>query len=57
MNSELTDAEFLARLEARTAIVAKWHNARKSAKNKLVALGLTEEEASSIFDGPQQENN
>ena len=49
---ETTDAEFIARLEARTAEVEAWRNRRAAARAKLIELGLTGDEVDAMLEGP-----
>lgn len=49
---EITDDEFLARLEARTAQFDAWQARRGAARSKLIELGLTGEEVDAMLEGP-----
>jgi len=54
MSSELSDADFIARLEAQTVVYNAWLAKRKSAGEKLVALGLSADEVDAILNGPKE---
>lgn len=49
----MSDDEFIARLEARSAEHERWLAHRVNARAKLIELGLTGQEVDSILDGPQ----
>lgn len=49
---EMTDDDFIARLEARTAQFDAWQARRAAARSKLIELGLTGEEVDAMLEGP-----
>jgi len=50
--TDISDEEFIARLEARTAEFQAWQNRRAAARSKLIELGLTGSEVDAILEGP-----
>ena len=50
---QISDDEFIARLEARNIEHQRWLAHRANARAKLIELGLTGQEVDSILDGPQ----
>lgn len=50
--SDISDDEFIARLEARTAEVEAWRGRRAAARAKLIELGLTGDEVDAMLEGP-----
>ena len=50
--SDISDEEFIARLEAQTRQVEAWRARRAAARSKLIELGLTGDEVDAVLDGP-----